>query len=116
MRVITCCSSLLVLACVASLAPSQEPPRLELDVRLGHTQYVWSAALSSDGKYVVTGSWDDTAILWDAATGRNIRTFHAGDGIEWVAFSADNKRLVTSCEYMRATVWDVATGKQLRKF
>ena len=34
-----------------------------------------SVALSADGKLVVTGSYDSTAILWDAATGKKLQTF-----------------------------------------
>jgi WD40 repeat protein len=106
-------SALVIVIGLSGIASAQEAPKLELDVRLGHTQHVWSAALSSNGKYVATGSHDSTAILWDVATGRNIRTFDAGDWIEWFAFSADDKRLVTGDRDMRATLWDVATGKQL---
>ena len=31
---------------------------------------VWSVAFSPDGKTILTGSFDKTARLWDAATGR----------------------------------------------
>ena len=33
-------------------------------------------ALSRDGKLVVTGSRDKTAILWDAASGKKRQVFH----------------------------------------
>jgi WD40 repeat protein len=31
----------------------------------GHTSAIWSAAFSPDGKYVLTGSFDYTARLWE---------------------------------------------------
>ena len=31
----------------------------------GHTQTGWSASFSPDGRRVVTGSWDNTARVWD---------------------------------------------------
>ena len=36
----------------------------------GHADLVWSAAFSADGKRILTGSWDKTAKVWDAATGQ----------------------------------------------
>jgi hypothetical protein len=37
----------------------------------------FSVAVSADGRKVVTGSHDMTAILWDAATGKKLKTFQA---------------------------------------
>jgi hypothetical protein len=37
--------------------------RLQLMLQMGHTRDLTSVALSGDGKYLVTGSWDETAIL-----------------------------------------------------
>jgi WD40 repeat protein len=39
----------------------------------GHTGYVVSAALSLDGKRVLSGSWDGTVRLWDAITAKELR-------------------------------------------
>lgn len=48
-----------------------QQPRLELFLQTGHTNFHSSVAMSADGKYAVTGSYDGTAILWDTATGKN---------------------------------------------
>ena len=42
----------------------------EAAVLKGHTGSVNSAAFSLDGKRVVTASFDNTARLWDADTGK----------------------------------------------
>ena len=34
----------------------------------GHLGFVWSAAYSPDGKYIVSGSEDATVRVWDAET------------------------------------------------
>jgi WD40 repeat protein len=81
----------------------------------GHTQPVLSVALSADGKQVLTGSEDRTAILWDAAGGKKLWTFqgHRAE-IIGVALSADGKQAWTSSLHDgRTRLWDAATGKEL---
>ena len=46
---------------VGSLQAADDP-FIELK---GHTDIVWSAAFSPDGKKIVTGSADKTARIWD---------------------------------------------------
>ncbi|MGA9773120.1 MAG: hypothetical protein WBV94_29085 [Blastocatellia bacterium] len=41
----------------------------------GHLSSVFSVAFSPDGKYMLTGSWDKTARLWDVKTGIEERRF-----------------------------------------
>ncbi|MDP6547314.1 MAG: serine/threonine protein kinase, partial [Phycisphaerae bacterium] len=40
----------------------------------GHSRRVASVAFSPDGKRIVTGSWDQTVKIWDAASAGEIRT------------------------------------------
>jgi len=37
----------------------------EIRQLIGHTDNVTSVAFSLDGRWVITGSWDGTARLWD---------------------------------------------------
>ena len=40
----------------------------------GHSHVVLSVAYSPDGKHIVSGSWDRTVKVWNAATGKEVRT------------------------------------------
>jgi WD40 repeat protein len=78
---------------------------------VGHTGSVTAVAFSPDGKRVVTGSYDETARLWDAATGAAIATLAGHSAyVTAVAFSPDGKRVLTGSYDKTARLWDAATG------
>jgi len=62
----------------------------------GHDAGVFSAVYSPNGQWIVTGSDDKTAKVWDAKTGTQLFTLAGHDG--WVtsaAYSPDEQRIVT---------------------
>jgi WD40 repeat protein/serine/threonine protein kinase len=79
---------------------------------LGHTHWVRSAALSRDGKYVVTGSYDGKVILREAAGGKIIQTIQTDN--EGVAISDDGKVILTGSPHKVAILWDSASGKKIQ--
>jgi WD40 repeat protein len=82
----------------------------------GHTRSVESVSFSPDGKKVVTGSWDDTARIWDAESGKELVKLEGRTGDVWsVAFSPDGKKVVTGSEDRTARIWDAESGKELAK-
>ena len=85
----------------------------QLRILRGHTGRIASLALSANGKQVVTGSVDKTAILWDAATGKKLQTFEHAWMVLSVLLSADGKQVVTGYRLRETIVWDAATGKKL---
>lgn len=79
MRLFASLSLSLLVAAVAGgqqNAPSIKTgrPVLVLD-SAGHTGKVYGAALTSDGRHLVTGSFDKTVRVWDIATGESVRVF-----------------------------------------
>ncbi len=81
----------------------------------GHTAAVRSAAFSPDGKRIVTASFDTTARLWDAESGKQIGEPLSGHeaAVQSAAFSLDGKRIVTASSDTTARLWDAESGKQI---
>ena len=80
----------------------------------GHTVGVASAAISPDGSRILTGSWDNTARLWDAATGQVLFTItgHKHD-VNAVAFSPDGTMFLTGGWDGTVRLWNTATGEEI---
>lgn len=65
---------------------------------------------------MVTASDDKTAIVWDAATGRQFAVLRGmGCYVLDAEFSPDGSKVVTLAEDNTAVIWDAATGDQLIK-
>ena len=87
----------------------------KLLVRFSPHGVVASADISPDGRLLVTGSWDQSAKLWDIATGRATLKFdrvHRGY-VNSVRFSPDGRQVLTASDDGTARLWDVATGRPL---
>ncbi len=82
-------------------------------VRFSPHGAVASAALSPDDSLVVSGSWDHSAKIWDAATGRAIRKLDAGHTgyINSAEFSPDGTEILTASDDGTARLWDVQSGR-----
>jgi WD40 repeat protein/transcriptional regulator with XRE-family HTH domain len=88
-----------------------------LQIFTGHTDGLYAVAYSPDGKSVLTGSTDETARLWDARTGAELRRFigHTA-AVEAVAFSPDGRFAATGGLDATARLWDAQTGHELCTF
>lgn len=66
------------------------------------------ACFSPDGRTVASSSESGKVVVWEAATGKERRTF-AGHGqkIRSITFSPDGKRLATGSEDTTVLIWDV---------
>lgn len=72
------------------------------------------AEFSPDSRWVVTGSVDNTAQIWDAETGRRQGApLPHPDWVTFVRFSPDGKLLGTACKDGVARLWDAATGQAI---
>lgn len=86
----------------------------------GHETHSWvipsderRAALSPDGKLVVTGHDDGTVRFWRVTDPREPIVVRYGNTVEGVAFSPDGKSLVVGLESGEAEILEVATRKRI---
>lgn len=103
----------LLLFCSSTFVFSQKLP-LETVVQKGHNASVKTVDLSPDGKYLITGSRDKSAKLWDKNSGRELRSFLGHNHtVNSVRFSNNGKYIATSSADNTAKVWEVLTGKEI---
>jgi WD40 repeat protein len=77
----------------------------------GHIDSVESAAFSGDGKWLVTGSRDNTARVWDVASGKLVQILSGHTaGVKAVAFSPDGTKVLTGSTTGR--LWSLDGGNQ----
>jgi WD40 repeat protein len=79
----------------------------------GHESVILDLAFSPDGRYLVSGSADETALVWDLEA-RPMKLAHFLSGhtnlIYAVAFSPDGRRIVTGSDDDTLKLWDATRG------
>lgn len=94
----------------------------------GHENNILALSWSSDGKKLVSGSEDDTAIVWDAVKCKKLHQLKHPGAVKLVCFTKDGKQVVTAtCNAGRTQntkldenaevdssvyFWDAATGEK----
>lgn len=89
----------------------------------GHSNKITSLSVSPDGKYLVSGSWDNKAILWEikasAAGELSLHKRHTLSGHKYnvnaVAFSPDGWHIATGSDDKTIMLWDL-NGKMIQTF
>ena len=76
-----------------------------------HRDLVYAARWSPDGRILATAGYDSKVVLWDAATGKALRTLAGHNGAVFdVAFSPDGTLLASASGDQTVKVWLVKDG------
>src|SRR6266404_5301650 len=106
---------------VANLQAADEPlpPGIVATLK-GHTETVYTVSFSPDGRYVLTGSFDKSLKLWEAATGKEIKTFGGQAGhqnlILAASFSPDGRLIASGSSDNTVKLWDTPFSIPLREY
>ncbi len=91
------------------IAPTQAPDQVH------QLQGVSALAFRPDGRRLASGGADRTVKIWDAATGKLLRTISAHKhAVSGVAFSPDGRTLASSSWDRTVKLWDAETGRLLQ--
>lgn len=79
-----------------------------------HGEDVIQVWFSHDGRRLLTASRDQTARVWDAASGRPVTPpLRHGAPLHSAYFNADSTQVITAGNERRAHVWDAVTGREV---
>jgi WD40 repeat protein len=81
-------------------------------VTIGPPKACAEILFSPDGKMLASAAWKGGVHLWDAASGRMVRSFPGHEGRNYgLAFSADGKRLAATGSGARVRIFSLESGK-----
>jgi WD40 repeat protein/tRNA A-37 threonylcarbamoyl transferase component Bud32 len=82
----------------------------------GHADTVHTVSWSPNGKYIVSGSRDKTAQVWNASTGEKVFTYkNHSSYVYGVTWSPDGKR-VASSSFRNVHIWDATSGNNFLQY
>lgn len=81
----------------------------------GHTGGIWQMSFSPDGKLLATND-NYSAIIWDLAKEKQLRTIKLPAFTRSIRFLPDGKQIVTGHDDGRIRFWDINSGQLQRAF
>jgi len=66
-----------------------------------------------DGRHLATACRDGQVMLWDAATGKPLKTMEHAPGATCVVFAPDGKQLASGGKDLAIRLWEVDTGREV---
>jgi WD40 repeat protein len=75
----------------------------------GHTAMITDAEWSPDGAYIISGSLDGTARLWETGSGDAVGVIAAPRGANMVSFAPDGRRIAIARGDGRVGIYELPT-------
>jgi WD40 repeat protein len=98
---------------IADVATGKERVKIKMELGLK----VHAVAFSPDGRTVLTGGDNGVVLLWDAATGRQIREYVGASGnVSAVAYSNDGQRVYAAGYDGKIRTWQTGDGRHQQTF
>ncbi|MBI3966290.1 MAG: protein kinase [Chloroflexi bacterium] len=95
----------------AALAGAASSPRRYVGPLFGHADWVLAVTYSTDGRWLASGSKDQSVRLWDTATGETVRVLEGHTNrVGAVAFSPNGRWLASGSYDRTIRIWDPVSG------
>ncbi|MEM7424965.1 MAG: TIR domain-containing protein [Pseudomonadota bacterium] len=88
---------------------------LERTVLAGHTDEITSLSAPDDGSFVVSGSKDNTARIWDITEGKTRHILQHDEPVVDVAVARSGETVATATASGKVRIWNSGTGALLKK-
>ena len=108
-RVLTC-----VILTINLISVYAQDLPVELRIQGGHDHLLSVVNISPDGRWLASGGYDRTIILWDVASGKELRRLASESFLRALEFSPDGTLLGTVSDEGSAVIYEVATGQAMR--
>jgi WD40 repeat protein len=89
----------------------------ELDRFEGDYAFAFATAFGADGQTVLSSSWNDVNILWDRATGAELRRLvgHGSGQVKAMVFGPDGQTVFTASTDFTLRRWSLSSGLELAR-
>ncbi len=77
----------------------------------GHTNGICGVAFTPDGKYVVSGGYDKTVIVWDVNSGAKVKSWKTDALINALSVSPDGKYVAIGDSKYKLSLWDINSAE-----
>jgi len=100
-------------------SPSPTETKLQIDrpelvIQTEHTKPIRVVTVSLNGRWLASGSEDNTIKLWDATTGNLLRTLSGHTHtVLALAISPDGLLVASGSEDRTVKLWEVTSGREL---